>query len=99
MELLASFKEIGIAISSIVIFAYIVKYIIDKNQSVFNSLIEQLRQNRVDYTLFVETNNHANTERIEKSTEAMVKISSAIEQHTRVLEKLLDKINFTTGLK
>lgn len=92
MELLSSFKEIGIALSSIVIFAYIVKYIIDKNQLVFNSLIQQLVQNRIDYTAFVESNNHGNTERIEKSTEAMTKVASSIEAHTRVVEKLLDRM-------
>ena len=91
MEILSSFKEIGIALASIVIFAYIVKYIIDKNKEVFDSLMGQLQQNRMDYTAFVETNNHGNTERIEKSTEAMTKVAVAIETHTRVLEKFLDK--------
>lgn len=97
MELLSSFKEIGIALSSIVIFAYIVKYVIDKNKEVFDSLILQLVENRKDYSSFVLENNHGNTDRIEKSTEALTKVSGAIEAHTKILEKLLDKMDQKNG--
>lgn len=101
---ISNFKELGIALSSIIIFAYFVKYIIDSNKEVFksmseankemfNSLITQLNENRTDYTSFVETNNHGNSDRIEKSTEAMVKVGAAIEGHTAILERLLIKLD------
>lgn len=101
---ISNFKELGIALSSIVIFAYFVKYIIDSNKEVFksmsdsnkemfNSLIGQLKENRTDYTAFVEENNHGNSERIEKSTAAMVEIGIAIKGHTAILERLLIKLD------
>lgn len=91
MELL-DFKELGIALTAIIIFAFLIKYIIDKNKQVFDALIDQLSRNRTDYSAFVESNNHQNADRIEKSTEAMVTIAKAIEQHTRVVEKLVEKM-------
>ena len=92
MDILAELKEVGIAIGSIVVFAYILKYTIDKNKEIFDSLMLQLKENRTDYTKFVEDNNHSNSERIEKSTEAITKVASSIETHTKVLEKILEKL-------
>lgn len=97
---LASLKELGIAITAIIIFGYITKYVIDTNKKVFDDLINQLKENRTDYTNFVNENNHQNTERIEKSTEAMVKVTQSIETHNRstelynqVLERLIAKLD------
>lgn len=96
---IAQYKELGIALIAVCGSGFLIKYIIDKNKEVFDVLIEQLKQNRTDYSDFVESNNHGNSERIEKSTQAMVEVAKAIEQHTRtseqhtrILEKLLDKI-------
>lgn len=91
MDMLAQLKDIGIALASILVFAYILKYTIDRNKEVFDTIMEQLKQNRADYSQFVETNNHSNSERIEKSTEAMTKIGMSIETHTKILEKLINK--------
>lgn len=91
LSVLSNLKEVGIAIVAVVGAGFLIKYIIDKNKEVFDALIIQLQQNRKDYSEFVESNNHANSERIEKSTEAMVNVARAIEQHTKVVERLLDK--------
>lgn len=92
MDFLQNAKEIGIALTAVVGAGFLIKYIVDKNKEVFDVLIQQLKENRTDYANFVENNNHNNSERIEKSTEAMVNVANAIEQHTRVVEKLLDKV-------
>lgn len=89
---LANAKDIGIALTSVVGAGFLIKYIIDKNKEVFDALIEQLQQNRTDYSAFVESNNHQNSDRIEKSTAAMVTIAGAVEQHTKVLERLMEKL-------
>jgi len=90
---LSNLKELGIALVAVLGSGFLIKYIIDKNKDVFDSLVTQLQENRKDYADFVESNNHNNSERIEKSTEAMVTIANAIEQHTRAVEKLIDKLN------
>lgn len=92
MDILQSAKEIGIALTAVVGAGFLIKYIVDKNKEVFDALIEQLQQNRNDYSTFVEDNNHNNSIRIEKSTEAMVTVAKAIESHTKVVEKLVAKL-------
>lgn len=96
---LGQLKEIGIALAAVAGFAYITKYTIDKNKEVFDALTAQLKNNQDNYTSFVQTNNHGNTERIEKSTAAMVEVASAIKEstktqeiHNKALERLIDKI-------
>ena len=91
--LLTNAKDIGIALTSVVGAGLLVKYIVDKNKEVFDALITQLKENREDYASFVESNNHGNSDRIEKSTEAMVTVAKAIESHTRAVERLMEKLN------
>ncbi len=93
VSLLSSAKEIGIALTVVLGSGFLIKYIIDKNKEVFDALIEQLKENRTDYSDFVESNNHQNSDRIEKNTETMVKIASAIETHTQAVERLIDRLN------
>lgn len=93
MDYLQASKEIGIALTSVIGAGFLIKYIVDKNIEVFNALIEQLKENRQDYSNFVESNNHQNSERIEKSTEAIVSVSLAIEMHTKAVEKLIDNLD------
>lgn len=61
--------------------------------SIVNKILAQLDENRKDYTKFVLENNHNNTSRIEKSTEAMVKTSEAIGAHTELLKELVKKLD------
>lgn len=93
VSLLSSAKEIGIALTVVVGSGFLIKYIIDKNKEVFDALIEQLKENRIDYSDFVESNNHQNSDRIEKNTETMIKIAGAIEIHTQAVERLIDRLN------
>lgn len=96
---LGQLKEIGIALTAVGAFAYITKYVIDKNTLVFEKLTSQLEDVQKNYSAFVESNNHNNSERLEKSTEAITrstemtaKVAAAIEMHTRAVERLVDKI-------
>lgn len=91
--LFSNAKDVGIALTSVVGAGFLIKYIIDKNKEVFDALITQLKENRADYAAFVETNNHQNSDRIEKSTAAMVSVAGAIEQHTKVVERLVEKLD------
>lgn len=97
---LSQIKEIGIAIASVVLFAFITKYTIDKNKEVFDKLVGMLQTGNENYAKYVEENNHGNTERLEKSTQAISQFTSAVESHTkvveglsRVVEKLSDKLD------
>jgi geranylgeranyl pyrophosphate synthase len=74
-------KELGIGVTGMLILGYIV-YLV----------LKQLQENRKDYTAFVQSNNHGNTERIVESTKAMTEVANAIQAHTRIIEKLTDKI-------
>lgn len=97
---LTTLKELGIAIVSVVAMVYLSKYLVDVLKQVVSDLTTQLKENREDYTNFVETNNHGNTERIEKSTTAMVEVAKSIEMHNRstelhnqILERLIAKLD------
>lgn len=92
-SLATSAKEIGIALTVVLGSGFLIKYIVDKNKEVFDSLMNQLKENRADYSAFVESNNHQNAERIEKSTAAMTTIATSIETHTKAVERLIDKLD------
>lgn len=55
-------------------------------------LIIELRKNRQDYTSFVNENNHQSMEERKENTVAMVKVSQALDNHNKVLEKLIDRL-------
>lgn len=100
-------KELGIALVAVLGSGYLLKLAFDrlKEQSIVmkhivDELMIQLQENRKDYSNFVESNNHANSERIEKSTEAMTKVGVAIDTHTKAqdgfiiaLNRLVDRID------
>lgn len=79
---LSSFKELGIAVVAVAVLGYITLQI-----------LKELRENRSDYSSFVMSNNHTTTELVKECTLTMVEVKNSIENHNRVLEKLLDKLN------
>lgn len=91
--LLGQLKEIGIALVSVIGFAYITKLILDKSETSNNKLIDRIDEVQRNYSAFVLENNHNSTDRIEKSTQAMVQVGNVIEAHTKVLERLTDRID------
>jgi len=82
MEDFSALKELGIAVAAVAVMGYICW-----------QLIKELRENRKDYSSFVMENNHTNTQLVKEATETMTAVKNSIENHNRVLEKLIDKIN------
>jgi len=79
---LETFKELGIAGISIGALAYICF-----------QLIKQLSEARQNYQSFVQDNNHTTTEIVRESTATIVSVKEAINNHNKILEKLLDKLD------
>lgn len=80
-SLIASAKDLGIAIVAVLVIGYICY-----------KILEQLKENNKDYRSFVLENNHQKTSMIEKHTEVMVEVKNVLEAHTKILEKISDKI-------
>ena len=91
-SLLGNVKEIGIALVAVIGSGVLLKFYMDRTGKFITDLLAQLQDNRKDYTGFVESNNHLNSERIEASTKVMTEVASALEQHNRILEKLVDRL-------
>lgn len=79
---LSSFKELGIAVVAVGVIGWIAW-----------KILLELAENRKDYSAFVMSNNHTNTELVKECTATMVEVKNSIENHNRVLEKLIDKVN------
>lgn len=93
MENISSFKDIGIAVAAVVVMGYVVLKIIMNHKETTNQLLTQLNENRKDYTAFVSENNHTNTELTRTCTSTMIEVKNSIENHNKVLEKLIDKLD------
>jgi len=82
MEDLSTLKELGIAGIAIGGLLYVIF-----------RLIKELTENRKDYVCYVNENNHTTTEIVKEQTLTMVSVRNSIEEHNKLLEKLIDKIN------
>lgn len=91
--ILSNIKEIGIALFAVVAFAYITRETMNANKDVFNSLMSNMKEQENNYKTYVETNNHQKTELLTESTKALTNVGNAIQQHTKILEKLVDKLD------
>lgn len=89
MEFINQFKELGIALSSILIFAYLIwKFITVHKEELDNSRKERLEL-MTDYRNFVQENNHSKSELIEKHTEALVEVRDSIKENTQIIRDLM----------
>ena len=79
---LTSLKELGIAGVSVGALAWICF-----------QLIKQLGEARNNYQSFVQDNNHTTTELVKEATSTLVQVKDCLENHNKVLEKLLDKVD------
>ena len=79
---LSSFKELGIAGISIGTLGYICF-----------TLIRELKESRLNYTNFVQDNNHTTTELVKEATATMVEIKNSIQNHNELLKMMIDKVN------
>ncbi len=81
MEELLNFKDLGIAGIAIGALAFICF-----------QLIKQLASARDNYENFVKDNNHTTTELVREATATIVQVKNTIENHNKVLEKILEKV-------
>jgi len=89
---ISAFKEIGIAIFSVGVVGYILREVI-------LSLREEHKANQAWFMGYVNENNHQKTElvtkvaqNIEKNTMVTFEFTKSIEQHNKIIEKLVDKL-------
>ena len=78
---ISNLKELGVAGVAIVVIAYICF-----------RLIKELAESRINYTNFVQENNHTTTELVREATATMVQVRDSIEMHNKSLEKLIDRL-------
>lgn len=100
---LGQLKEIGIALVVVVgcwwLLRDVMKSIkettqktIEANKDVFDKLMERMHEQESNYRSYVESNNHQKTEMMEEAVRVMADVGNSIEQHNKILEKLVDKL-------
>lgn len=103
MDILTQVKEIGIALAVVVGCWLLLRDVmssvkqttektIEANKSVFDKLMERMHEQETNYRSYVQDNNHQKTEMMSEAVKTMTEIRGSIENHNKVLEKLVDKI-------
>lgn len=77
---ISSLKELGIAGIAIGALGYICF-----------QLIKELQESRINYTSFVQDNNHTTTELVREATATMTEIRNSIANHNDLLKIMIDK--------
>lgn len=106
MELatLSQLKEVGIALAVVAGCWWLLRDVmksvkettnktIEANKDVFDKLMERMHEQETNYRSYVEANNHQKTEMVTEAVKVMTDIGNTIEQHNKILEKLVDKLN------
>lgn len=91
-SLLQNIKEIGIALASVVMCAYVIKLLVDK---VITPLTKEVETSRSSFASYVESNNHQKTELVKDHTKATVEVGHMIATHTKTMEKLVEVLTET----
>ena len=84
-ETISNLKELGIATVA-VIGAFFILY---------KSFMDQQKEhakNQEWFIGFVNENNHQKTEMITEATKAMIEVRTSIENHNKITEKLLERL-------
>ncbi len=100
---------IGVAaiLGILYVFLKILTLLIDKNKEIFDTMAtertemgSERRQNQEWFMGFVNENNHQKSEMVAEHTRAVTEVSKniesntrAMERHTEVIEKLVDKLS------
>lgn len=104
LTMLAQLKEIGIALVVVVGCWWLLRDVmnsvktttektIEANKSVFDQLMSRVHEQETNYRSYVESNNHQKTEMMSEAVKVMSDIGNTIEQHNKILEKLVDKLD------
>lgn len=104
MEFLTQAKEVGIAIFAVGGAGYLIYFSLNKAELFFRKatesserlsaeLLRQLEENQTNYRSYVHENNHQKTEMLQQSIETMVEVKTSINQHNKILERIVDKLD------
>lgn len=94
---LTQFKELGIAGITVAgistLFFFVTKSLLTEIKIARENYSDDIKKAREDYSSFVLSNNHNSTDLMRENVETMVEVKNAMENHNKVLEKLLLKID------
>lgn len=94
---LTQFKELGIAGMTVAgiatLFFFVTKSLLTEIRIARESYSEDIKKAREDYSSFVLSNNHNSTDLMRENIETMVEVKNAMENHNKILEKLLVKLD------
>jgi len=97
MEQIQQFKELGIAGVTVAgmatVLFFITKSLLTEIKTARECYSQDITKAREDYSSFVLSNNHNSTDLMRENMETLVEVKNAMENHNKVLEKLLDKID------
>lgn len=97
-------KEVGIALVVVVGCWWLLRDVmssikdttqktIEANKDVFDQLMSRMHEQESNYRSYVQENNHQKTEMMSEAVKVMSDIGNTIEQHNKILEKLVDKLD------
>jgi len=94
---LTQFKELGIAGITVAgiatLFFFVTKALLTEIKTARESYSQDITKAREDYSSFVLSNNHNSTDLMRENIETLVEVKNAMENHNKVLEKLLVKLD------
>lgn len=97
MEQIEQFKELGIAGVTVAgmatVLFFITKSLLTEIKTARECYSQDIKKAREDYSSFVLSNNHNSTDLMRENIETLVEVKNAMENHNKVLEKLLVKLD------
>jgi coenzyme F420-reducing hydrogenase alpha subunit len=94
---LTQFKELGIAGITVAgiatLFFFVTKALLTEIKTARENYSQDITKAREDYSSFVLSNNHNSTDLMRENIETLVEVKNAMENHNKVLEKLLVKLD------
>jgi hypothetical protein len=94
---LTQFKELGIAGITVAgiatLFFFVTKSLLTEIKTARECYLLDIKKAREDYSSFVMSNNHNSTDLMKENIGTLVEVKNAMENHNKVLEKLLVKID------
>lgn len=94
---LSQFKDLGIAGITVAgmgtVLFLITKSLLTEIKISRECYSQDIKKAREDYSSFVLSNNHNSTDLMKENIGALVEVKNAMENHNKVLERILDKID------
>ena len=91
-EIIRNIAEFGIGIFAVGALGYILYTFISAHKKELNESRQERQKNQQWFMSYVNENNHQKAEMIKEHTEATVSAKEAIERHTGVIEKLVNRV-------